>query len=119
MSDDLSKCELCGEPLPDGETMFKFHGYSGPCPKPPMPKANDDLVERLNGNSGIHWELMREAAARIAAQDAEIAELKRQSDANRDNHLTTATLLRDKLATAEAEREQWRLAGQSGAHALT
>lgn len=25
-------CELCGEPMPDGEEMFKFHGYSGPCP---------------------------------------------------------------------------------------
>jgi hypothetical protein len=27
-------CELCGEPMPPGEEMFKFHGYSGPCPKP-------------------------------------------------------------------------------------
>lgn len=25
-------CELCGEPMPAGEQMFKFHGYSGPCP---------------------------------------------------------------------------------------
>lgn len=30
----MSKCELCGEPMPAGEEMFKFHGYSGPCPKP-------------------------------------------------------------------------------------
>lgn len=27
-------CELCGEPMPPGEEMFRFHGYSGPCPKP-------------------------------------------------------------------------------------
>ena len=27
-------CELCGEPMPKGEEMFKYHGYSGPCPKP-------------------------------------------------------------------------------------
>lgn len=33
------KCELCGEPLPVGEEMFKYHGYSGPCPKPPLQKA--------------------------------------------------------------------------------
>lgn len=33
------KCELCGEPMPPGEEMFKFHGYSGPCPKPPLPQA--------------------------------------------------------------------------------
>lgn len=31
-----TKCELCGEPMPEGESMFKFHGYSGPCPKPPL-----------------------------------------------------------------------------------
>jgi hypothetical protein len=29
-------CELCGEPMPPGEEMFKFHGYSGNCPKPPL-----------------------------------------------------------------------------------
>jgi len=32
---DKPTCALCGEPMPDGETMFKYHGYSGPCPKPP------------------------------------------------------------------------------------
>ena len=32
-----AKCEICGEPMPQGEEMFKFHGYSGPCPKPPLP----------------------------------------------------------------------------------
>jgi hypothetical protein len=34
MSDAI--CEVCGEPMPDGEEMFKFHGYSGKCPKPPL-----------------------------------------------------------------------------------
>ena len=34
----MSNCTLCGEPMPEGETMFKYHGYSGPCPKPPLPK---------------------------------------------------------------------------------
>jgi hypothetical protein len=37
-------CELCGEPMPAGETMFKFHGYSGPCPKPPLPKETQPSV---------------------------------------------------------------------------
>ncbi len=31
-----TKCTICGEPMPEGEQMFKFHGYSGPCPKPPL-----------------------------------------------------------------------------------
>lgn len=34
----MANCELCGEPLPAGEEMFKYHGYSGDCPKPPLPK---------------------------------------------------------------------------------
>ncbi len=42
---DVAKCELCGEPMPPGETMFKFHGYSGPCPKPPLPKKRPAWIE--------------------------------------------------------------------------
>lgn len=26
-------CELCGKPMPPGEEMFRYHGYSGPCPQ--------------------------------------------------------------------------------------
>ena len=36
MNDHIAKCELCGEPMPAGEEMFVLHGYSGPCPKPPL-----------------------------------------------------------------------------------
>ncbi len=35
----MSNCELCGDPMPAGEEVFKFHGFSGPCPKPPMDKG--------------------------------------------------------------------------------
>lgn len=31
---DAPKCELGGEPMPEGEDMFQYHGYSGLCPKP-------------------------------------------------------------------------------------
>ena len=37
---DVHRCELCGEPMPAGEEMFRQHGYSGPCPKPPLPRSN-------------------------------------------------------------------------------
>jgi hypothetical protein len=38
-------CSVCGEPMPAGEEMFKFHGYSGPCPKPPLaPKIDYDGI---------------------------------------------------------------------------
>jgi len=35
---DTAKCELCGEPMPVGEEMFKYHWYSGNCPNPALPK---------------------------------------------------------------------------------
>lgn len=35
-------CKLCGEPMPEEETMFHFHGLSGPCPKPPLKKVELD-----------------------------------------------------------------------------
>lgn len=44
----MSKCELCGEPMPPGEEMFKYHGYSGDCPKPPSQRDNGiDAVKSL------------------------------------------------------------------------
>lgn len=45
----MGNCALCGEPMPAGEEMFKFHGYSGPCPKPPLPKPESlaDKLQRL------------------------------------------------------------------------
>lgn len=33
------KCVICGEPMPKGEETFKFHGYSGDCPKPPLSRG--------------------------------------------------------------------------------
>ena len=39
--DESVNCEICGDPMPEGETMFKFHGYSGPCPKPPLKKPRE------------------------------------------------------------------------------
>ena len=34
MSDsERPKCGLCGEPMPEGEEMFQYHGHSGPCPR--------------------------------------------------------------------------------------
>ena len=61
MSDKQTYCELCGEPMPEGETMFKFHGYSGPCPKPPLPKPVTE-IESLR--------------AELTEKDAEIARLR-------------------------------------------
>lgn len=34
-STEGATCQLCGMPMPKGEEMFNYHGYSGPCPAPP------------------------------------------------------------------------------------
>lgn len=44
MNASEARCELCGEPMPKGESMFKFHGYSGPCPKPPLPRQRPEWI---------------------------------------------------------------------------
>jgi len=41
---DVAKCKLCGEPMPAGEEMFNYHGYSGDCPKPPLAKPSTTAV---------------------------------------------------------------------------
>ena len=28
----MANCGLCGQPMPTGEEMFQYHGFSGPCP---------------------------------------------------------------------------------------
>ena len=58
---DINKCELCGEPMPKGEEMFKFHGYSGNCPKPPIQKPEQKEIWLVLDKDGepIHcasWE---------------------------------------------------------------
>lgn len=39
---ETNLCELCGEPMPKGEEMFKYHGYSCDCPKPPLKEIKSE-----------------------------------------------------------------------------
>lgn len=32
-------CGLCNQPMPKGEEMFQYHGYSGACPETGVPEA--------------------------------------------------------------------------------
>lgn len=41
----MRNCQICGEPMPEGEEMFNFHGYSGPCPKPPLPRSRPAWID--------------------------------------------------------------------------
>lgn len=48
----LPCCQLCGEPMPEGEEMFNYHGYSGPCPKPPLPRTDNYVAWLRNRSEG-------------------------------------------------------------------
>ena len=47
MSEKDVFCVVCGEVMPKGEQMFKFHGYSGNCPKPPLPRKEEKTIYDL------------------------------------------------------------------------
>lgn len=88
----MSNCSICGEPMPPGEEMFKFHGYSGSCPKPPLPSfvsvmaiALDDaayLRDLAAYIDPVYKRRLTEIAAKLdhakAESAAEIADLKHQ-----------------------------------------
>lgn len=58
MEESKALCQLCGEPMPPGEEMFFYHGYSCDCPKPPLPKpmtAKEWLESRGIHETMLHW----------------------------------------------------------------
>ncbi len=76
----VAKCELCGEAMPAGEDMFKFHGYSGPCPKPPIAKAREATKQDAGSlvNDGESQETIELLRARAEAAEAARAALLQQ-----------------------------------------
>lgn len=89
---ELPRCEICGEPMPEGETMFKFHGFSGPCPAPPLPRPA--AIKRQTS--------YERALARLAALEAELADERKWRDE------WQATALRWKQETYLLERDAAR-----------
>lgn len=86
---DCPKCELCGEPMPEGESMFKFHGYSGDCPRKPIRKLTPEVgviaavVAEIQSDPAFIDYLQRElsaARAQLTDRDAELALLREDAD---------------------------------------
>lgn len=125
-ADDMTErpcCELCGDPMPPGEEMFKYHGYSGPCPKQPKqvtrPKSSWELrceqAERERDEARADAAQLRQDVEALAAADVElrrkIADLRHIANVNGDwtvkvselvAALNTASAL---LVEAQAERD--------------
>lgn len=54
----IAICELCGFPIPHSEEMFRYHGYSGPCPTPPTREQLEAAFAKADADSK---QLRREA----------------------------------------------------------
>ena len=95
---DEGRCDLCGEPMPEGESMFRMHGYSGPCPAPPLPKP-----------PVINWELLgRKLEADLAEAKGTIERVRRERNEHSEWRQKLAIKLNDAkaaLAAAQAERD--------------
>ena len=55
---DTPKCSICGEPMPEGEEMFKHHGYSSDCPKPPLQRGDTSRTDALAAKHNAELESM-------------------------------------------------------------
>ncbi len=110
---EIVKCEVCGEPMPQGETMFKFHGYSGPCPKPPLPRKPSELeraksILRMIAETEIgvdqparsQWDMFRLARDFLA------------TDEFRDNPVHTVVFVGGFLARPGNDERRARLVNQ-------
>lgn len=75
---EKANCTICGHPMPPGEEMFKFHGYSGPCPKPaliaPKPLTAIERIfadEKLaRARKHLSFEEIRRIVDHVKAADA-------------------------------------------------
>ena len=77
------KCIICGEPMPEGEEMFKFHGYSGNCPKPPLPKSDTQRTEKESKEVSFMYEYQRLRFTKVV--DADFAkQLERENQQLRE-----------------------------------
>lgn len=51
---EIAKCGLCGEPMPPGEEMFQYHGYSCECPEVSTVGKICNFFETLCSNYGFN-----------------------------------------------------------------
>lgn len=107
------KCELCGYPMPEGEEMFKFHGYSCPCPNLPIQKETADTIPAHTNCACIQCfikELEEEGhGAMIQAGRDELKSFLKNSPDHTAAKPTreTQTFKRGDLVRKKGDRGQW------------
>lgn len=78
-------CELCNEPMPLGEEMFNYHGYSGSCPT---------VTEATTEN-----EPLKEAITKKIYEAMQVSYLSERHDAIKQLFINTLTDLRAEMPT--------------------
>lgn len=76
MNDTKAICQLCGEPMPPGEEMFNYHGYSGECPK----SLTSALAQPARAQA-VPCEKCARLSRALRAKDEAMGELFRRLDA--------------------------------------
>jgi len=64
----MSKCELCGQDMPTGEEVFKYHGYSGPCP---LPVITNWKYYKRKGHSEMRPYIIGEDISHVSISEAD------------------------------------------------
>lgn len=67
--------------MPPGEEMFKFHGLSGPCPKPPLPAPEPSPEAQGLIRYGSYYLHPKQLIGLLEAAGAENDRLKTQNEA--------------------------------------
>lgn len=105
---EIAVCEICGEPMPPGEEMFNYHGYSGPCPSDIIGWFKKHLSTISHSRAGWDYELTREQRTKENREEKEAMAMARKIWAdNPDRHDDLRTAFKEcgPLATmSEIER---------------
>lgn len=72
----VTNCVICGKTMPEGEEMFRYHGFSGKCPAPPTREWLDRPFKE-------HGRAIAEHHAKIAVAKIECEPLNPVTPAHR------------------------------------
>ncbi len=112
---DKALCDVCGEPMPVGEEMFNYHGFSGPCPKPPLPpkptplEIANETIARLTRELSEATQDRGQLIRSLTASGDDCAKLEQELSEARQEKTELEAIqngLRDQLSEARAEVER-------------
>lgn len=71
-------CKICGQPMPPGEEMFRYHGYSGPCPTAEKCKHCGEPIDENCDTKALTYKCGSAVHTDYQSDRCRIAELEKQ-----------------------------------------